>query len=222
MSQSSNDTFPTAMYIAAAEALRRASIPQVARLRDGLDEKAQSWADIIKIGRTHLHGRHAPDPGPGIFRLRGHAGRRPGEDRRRPCPGSTGWPSAAPPSAPASTPTKGFGDLAVKRIAELTGLPFVPAPNKFAAQGAHDALVMASAALKTLAVSLSKIANDIRCWPPAPGRPGRADLPANEPGSSIMPGKVNPTQCEAMTMVAVQVMGYDAAVAFAGAGGTWS
>jgi fumarate hydratase class II len=115
---------------------------------------------------------------------------------------------------------KGFGDLAVQRLAELTGLPFVPAPNRFAAMGAHDALVMVSATLKILAGSLYKIANDIRLLGSGP-RAGlhELELPANEPGSTIMPGKINPTQCEALAMVAVQVMGYDAAVAFAGAGG---
>jgi len=115
---------------------------------------------------------------------------------------------------------KGFGDLAVKRLVELTGLPLVPAANKFAVMAAHDALVMASAALKTLAVSLYKIANDIRLLGSGP-RAGlhELEIPANEPGSTIMPGKVNPTQCEALAMVTVQVMGCDAAVAFAGAGG---
>jgi fumarate hydratase class II len=115
---------------------------------------------------------------------------------------------------------RGFGDLAIKRLAELTGLPFVPAANKFTVMGAHDALVLASGVLKTLAVSLYKIANDIRLLASGP-RAGlhELDLPANEPGSTIMPGKINPTQCEALAMVAVQVMGYDAAVAFAGAGG---
>ncbi|MBW2539833.1 MAG: class II fumarate hydratase [Deltaproteobacteria bacterium] len=219
MSQSSNDIFPTAMNIAAALAIHERLIPKVKKLRDALDEKAKSWADIVKIGRTHMQDAVPLTLGqefsgyvemlddnleriatalPGLYKL---------------AIGGTAVGTGL-------NTVKGFAEGAAGNIAEITGLPFVSAPNKFAVQGAHDAIVMTSAVLKTLAVSLYKIANDIRllsCGPRAGFH--ELDIPSNEPGSSIMPGKVNPTQCEAMTMVAVQVMGYDAAVAFAGAGG---
>ena len=219
MSQSSNDAFPTAMHLAAAAALKERLLPQVEKLREALDEKARSWENLVKIGRTHMMDAVPLTLGqefsgyvgmlndnlerieaalPGLYRL---------------ALGGTavGTGLNAPP---------GFGDLAIKRLADLTGLPFVPAPNKFTVMAAHDALVAASGALKNLAVSLFKIANDIRLLASGP-RAGlhELEIPDNEPGSTIMPGKVNPTQCEALTMAAVQVMGYDAAVAFAGAGG---
>jgi fumarate hydratase class II len=219
MSQSTNDAFPAAMHLAAAEAICARLIPKVKKLRQALDEKAKSWADLVKIGRTHLMDAVPLTLGqefsgyvgmlddnlerielvlPGLYRL---------------ALGGTAVGTGL--NAP-----KGFADLAIKHLAELTGLPLVPAPNKFAVMGAHDDLVMTSAVLKTLAVSLYKIANDIRLLGSGP-RAGlhELELPANEPGSTIMPGKVNPTQCEALTMAAVQVMGYDAAVAFAGASG---
>jgi fumarate hydratase class II len=219
MSQSTNDAFPAAMHLASAEAICARLIPKVKKLRQALDEKAKSWADLVKIGRTHLMDAVPLTLGqefsgyvgmlddnlerielvlPGLYRL---------------ALGGTAVGTGL--NAP-----KGFADLAIKHLAELTGLPLVPAPNKFAVMGAHDDLVMTSAVLKTLAVSLYKIANDIRLLGSGP-RAGlhELELPANEPGSTIMPGKVNPTQCEALTMAAVQVMGYDAAVAFAGASG---
>jgi fumarate hydratase class II len=219
MSQSTNDAFPAAMHLAAAAALQARLLPQVKKLRQALDEKAKNWADLVKIGRTHLMDAVPLSLGQ---EFSGYVGMlddnlerielaRPGLYRLALGGTAVGTGLNAP---------KGFGDLAVKHLAELTGLPLVSAPNKFAVMGAHDALVMASAVLKTLAVSLYKIANDIRLLGSGP-RAGlhELELPANEPGSTIMPGKVNPTQCEALTMVAVQVMGYDAAVAFAGAGG---
>jgi len=220
LSQSSNDVFPAAMHLAAAAALNERLLPKLRKLREALEEKAKDWADIVKIGRTHMMDAVPLTLGqefsgyvgmlddnleriklalPGLYRL---------------ALGGTavGTGLNAPP---------GFGALAVKHLAALTGLPLVPAPNKFAVMGAHDALVLASAVLKTLAVSLYKIANDIRLLGSGP-RAGlnELQLPAHEPGSTIMPGKINPTQCEALAMAAVQVMGHDAAVAFAGAGGS--
>ena len=219
MSQSTNDAFPTAMHLAAAIAIQERLIPKVKKLRDALNEKAKSWKDVVKIGRTHLmdavpltleqeFSGYVGMLDDNLERIQGVL---PGLYRLALGGTAVGTGLNAP---------KGFGDLAVKRLAELTGLPLVPAANKFAVMGAHDDFVMASAVLKTLAVSLYKIANDIRLLGSGP-RAGlhELELPANEPGSTIMPGKVNPTQCEALTMVAVQVMGYDAAVAFAGAGG---
>ena len=158
--------------------------------------------------------------GPGMVGLCGHAGGRSRAHRGRAARACTGWRSAARPSAPASTAAPGFAEAAAAEIARLTGLPFVTAPNKFTVQGAHDALVQLSGTLRTLAVSLYKIGNDIRLMSCGP-RAGFAELliPENEPGSSIMPGKVNPTQAEALTMIAVQVMANDVAVGFGGAGG---
>jgi fumarate hydratase class II len=219
LSQSTNDVFPTAMHLAAAAAIQERLRPRVRKLREALDEKAKSWANLVKIGRTHLMDAVPLTLGQ---EFSGYVGMlddnlerieaaRPGLQRLALGGTAVGTGLIAP---------KGFGDLAIQHLAELTGLPFVPAPNKFAVMGAHDALVMASAVLKTLAVSLYKIANDLRLLGSGP-RAGlhELEMPANEPGSTIMPGKVNPTQCEALAMVAVQVMGYDAAVAFAGAGG---
>ncbi len=219
LSQSSNDVFPAAMHLAAATAIHERLLPTVRKLRDALDEKARSWADLVKIGRTHLMDAIPLTLGQefsgyvGMLddNLERIQGALPGLYRLALGGTAVGTGLNAP---------RGFGALAVKHLADLTGLPFVPAPNKFTVMAAHDALVMVSAVLKTLAVSLYKIANDIRLLASGP-RAGlhELELPANEPGSTIMPGKVNPTQCEALAMVAVQVMGYDAAVAFAGAGG---
>jgi fumarate hydratase class II len=219
LSQSSNDVFPTAMHIAAVESLERQLEPAVRRLRDALARKAEEFADVVKIGRTHLmdavpltlgqeFSGYVAQLDAGLERLRGA---RPGLYEL--ALGGTAVGTGL--NAPAR-----FGELAVRTIAALTGLPFVPAPNKFAALAAHDALVAASGALRTLAVSLMKIANDLR-WLGSGPRAGLGELrlPANEPGSSIMPGKVNPTQCEAMTMVCVQVMGNDTAIAIAGSQG---
>jgi fumarate hydratase class II len=219
MSQSSNDNFPSAMYIAAATGVKERLMLAVKALHDAIAAKAAEWDDIIKIGRTHMQdatpltlgqewsgyaGMLADDLGwlegslHGVYRL-ALGGTAVG----------TGI-NAAP----------GFAEAATAGIAKLTGLPFVSAPNKFAVQGAHDALVQLSGTLRTLAVSLYKIANDIRLMSCGP-RAGFYELliPENEPGSSIMPGKVNPTQCEALTMIAVQVMANDVAVGFGGAGG---
>jgi fumarate hydratase class II len=219
LSQSTNDAFPTAMHLAAATAIHERLLPKVKKLREALAGKAKSWASIVKLGRTHLMDAVPLTLGQefsgyvGMLEdnLERIEGALPGLYRLALGGTAVGTGLNAP---------KGFGDLAVRRLAGFTGLPFISAPNKFAVMGAHDALVMASAVLKTLAVSLYKIANDIRLLASGP-RAGlhELELPANEPGSTIMPGKVNPTQCEALTMVAVQVMGYDAAVAFAGAGG---
>jgi fumarate hydratase, class II len=220
LSQSTNDAFPTAMHLAAAQALHERLLPQVKRLRQALDEKAQAWGALVKIGRTHFmdavpltlgqeFSGYAAMLDDNLERITGAL---PGIYRLALGGTAVGTGLNAP---------KGFGDLAITYLAELTGLPLVSAPNKFAALGAHDDLVTVSAVLKILAGSLYKIANDIRLLGSGP-RAGlhELDLPANEPGSTIMPGKVNPTQCEALTMVAVQVMGYDAAVALAGAGGS--
>ena len=219
MSQSSNDTFPTAMNIAAAIAVNERLIPKVKKLRDALAQKAEAWKDIIKIGRTHLQDAVPLSLGqefsgyvgmlddnlirikqalPGIYQL---------------ALGGTALGTGI------NTPV-GFATKSAHHIADLTGLPFVSAPNKFTVMGSHDAIVMLSGVLKTLAGSLYKIANDIRLLACGP-RAGlnELELPINEPGSSIMPGKVNPTQCEALAMVAVQVIGYDTAVSFAGASG---
>jgi fumarate hydratase class II len=219
MSQSTNDTFPSAMHLAVATAIQERLIPKVIKLRDALDEKAKGWAGIVKIGRTHLMDAVPLTLGQ---EFSGYVGML--DDNlariRDALPGLYQLALGGTAVGTGLNTPKGFGALAVKHLADLTGLPLVPAPNKFAVQGAHDALVLASAVLKTLAVSLFKIANDIRLLASGP-RAGlhELDIPANEPGSTIMPGKVNPTQCEALTMVALQVMGYDAAVAFAGAGG---
>ena len=219
MAQSSNDSFPSAMYIAAAVNTTSRLIPAVQALRDAMDKKAKDWKDIVKIGRTHMQDAtpltlgqewsgyvgmlddglaRINDALKGVYRL-ALGGTAVG----------TGI-NAAP----------GFDVDAAKEIAKLTGLPFETAPNKFTVQGAHDALVHLSGAFRTLAVSLFKIGNDIRLMSCGP-RAGFAELkiPENEPGSSIMPGKVNPTQAEALTMLAAQVMANDVAVGFGGASG---
>jgi len=219
MSQSSNDTFPTAMYVAAAMATRDRLVPALRGLRDRLDAKAQAWADIIKIGRTHMQDAVPLTLGQEISGYVGmldeaidgiEAAVRP---VHRLALGGTAVGTGI--NAP-----QGFAEKAVAEIARLTGHPFEPAPNKFVVQGAHDALVGLSGSLKTVAVALHKIANDIRLLSCGP-RAGLAELslPANEPGSSIMPGKVNPTQCEALSMLTIQVMANDMAVAMGGAGG---
>jgi fumarate hydratase class II len=221
LSQSSNDTFPTAMHIAAVEAVERALVPVVVRLRDALAAKAEEFAGIVKIGRTHLmdavpltlgqeFSGYVAQLDADVARMRTVL-----PDLYELALGGTAVGTGL--NAPAR-----FGELAARRIAGLTGLPFVTARNKFAALAGHDALVMASGALRTLAVSLMKIANDLR-WLGSGPRAGLGELklPANEPGSSIMPGKVNPTQCEAMTMVCVQVMGNDTAIAIAGSQGNF-
>jgi len=216
MAQSTNDTFPSAMHVAAAIGVTTRLLPAAAALERAISVKAGEWMDVVKIGRTHLQDATPMTLGqewsgfaamladdrerieaalPGVYRL---------------ALGGTavGTGLNAPP---------GFAQGATEEIARLTGLPFAPAPNKFAAQGAHDALVWLSGALRTLAVSLLKIAGDVRLLASGP-RAGLAELalPENEPGSSIMPGKVNPTQAEALAMIAVQAMANDVAVGFGG------
>lgn len=221
MSQSSNDTFPTAMHIAAAEEIVNDLLPSLRILRDALEEKKKLFDPIIKIGRTHLMDAVPLTLGqefsgyvyqldkdierikmtlPGIFEL-----------------GIGGTAVGTGLNAP-----KGFGEKVAARIAKKTGLPFISSPNKFASLSSHDSLVFASGALKTLACSLTKIANDIR-WMGSGPRAGLYELflPENEPGSSIMPGKVNPTQCEALTMICIQVFGNDTSIAIADSQGNF-
>ncbi len=221
MSQSSNDTFPTAMSIAAAEVVVHNLLPAVRELRDTLDAKAKAFAGIVKIGRTHLQDATPITLGQ---EFSGYVALLDADLSRieATLPGvmSLGIGGTAVGTGLNSHPE--FGDRAAKTIADLTGLPFTSNPNKFAALSAHDEFVFASGALKTLACSLMKIANDIR-WLASGPRCGLGELtiPENEPGSSIMPGKVNPTQSEAMTMVCCQVMGNDAAIGFAGSQGNF-
>jgi fumarate hydratase, class II len=219
LSQSSNDTFPSAMYMASAIQVKQTLLPALQALHDAIAAKAEEWKDILKIGRTHMQDatpltlgqewsgyaalladdmERLDDALKGVYRL-SLGGTAVGT-------GINAW--------------AGFAEAAAAEIARMTGLPFVSAPNKFAVQGSHDALVQLSGTLRTVAVSLYKIANDIRLMSCGP-RAGFAELmiPENEPGSSIMPGKVNPTQVEALTMIAVQVMANDVAVGFGGAGG---
>jgi fumarate hydratase class II len=219
MGQSSNDSFPSAMCIAAAVNVKRRLIPAVTDLRDAIDKNAKAWDEIVKIGRTHMQDATPLTLGQ---EWSGYAGML-SDDLER-LEGALGGVyrlalgGTAVGTGINSAP--GFAEAAAAEIAKLTGLPFVTAPNKFTVQGSHDALVQLSGTMRTLAVSLYKIANDIRLMSCGP-RAGFAELqiPQNEPGSSIMPGKVNPTQCEALTMVAVQVMANDVAVGFGGAGG---
>ncbi|MEJ5297832.1 MAG: class II fumarate hydratase [Armatimonadota bacterium] len=221
MSQSSNDTFPTAMHVAAAERVVNALIPAVRTVRDALDAKSREFADIIKIGRTHLMDAVPLTLGQ---EFSGWVAMLDDDLERLESVLPKLYELAAGGTAVGTglNTHPEFAERIAAKIAARTGLPFVTAPNKFAALAAHDALVMASGALRTLACSLMKIANDIR-WLASGPRCGLAELmlPENEPGSSIMPGKVNPTQCEAMTMVCVQVMGSDAAVGFAGSQGNF-
>jgi fumarate hydratase class II len=219
--QSSNDTFPTAMHIAAVEEIHRRLIPMVKKLRDALAEKVEEFKDIIKIGRTHLmdavpltlgqeFSGYVQQLDNGLERIYGCLPR-----LSQLALGGTAVGTGL-------NTHKGFAELAAKKISEITGKEFTSAPNKFEALAAHDAIVEASGVMKTLAASLMKIANDIRWLGSGPRCGiGELSLPANEPGSSIMPGKVNPTQAEAMTMVCVQVMGNDATINFAGASGNF-
>ncbi|MGD0321467.1 MAG: class II fumarate hydratase [Acidimicrobiales bacterium] len=219
MSQSSNDTFPTAMHIAAAEQLTRQLLPAVRALHKALEEKAVAFSDVVKIGRTHLMDAVPLTLGQEIS---GYVAQLEADVERveASLPGLYELALGGTAVGTGLNTHPDFGARAAAHIAQLTGLPFVSAPNKFAALGAHDALVHASGALRTLAVSLTKIADDVR-WLGSGPRSGLGELvlPSNEPGSSIMPGKVNPTQCEAMIMVCIQVMGNDAAVAVAGSRG---
>ncbi len=221
MSQSSNDTFPTAMHIAAARAVVERLLPSVRDLREALHRKAEELGDVVKIGRTHLQDAVPLTLGQelsgyvaqldiDIGYLEGSLG-----GLYELAIGGTAVGTGL--NAPA-----GFGDRVAALVTELTQLPFVSAANKFAALASHDALVMAHGALRTLATSLMKIANDLRWLGSGPRSGlGEIELPENEPGSSIMPGKVNPTQAEAMTMVCCQVLGNDVAVAIAGSQGNF-
>ncbi len=220
MSQSSNDTFPTAMHIAAAEQLTRL-IDEVERVRRAIQKKADEFRDVVKIGRTHLQDATPLTVGQ---EMSGWANllARDIERLRLALPGLLDLAIGGTAVGTGLNSHPEFGERAATKIAELTGLPFKSHPNKFAALSAHDEIVFASGAVKTLAASLMKIANDIR-WLGSGPRAGLGELilPENEPGSSIMPGKVNPTQSEAMTMVAVQVFGNDATITFAGSQGNF-
>jgi fumarate hydratase class II len=221
MSQSSNDTFPTAMHIAAVQTLTENLIPSIQRLRDALSLKKTEFEDIIKIGRTHLMDAVPLTLGQ---EFSGYIAQLDHNLERI----QTSLPHLYELAIGGTAVGTGlnthpeFAQRVADQIAELTGLPFISAPNKFAALASHDAIAMASGALKTLACANMKIANDLR-WLGSGPRCGLGELilPANEPGSSIMPGKVNPTQSEAMTMVCVQVMGNDTAIAIAGSQGNF-
>jgi fumarate hydratase class II len=220
MSQSSNDTFPTAMYIAAAEQLSKL-IPAVQQVHDAIAAKAEEFKDVVKIGRTHLQDATPLTVGQ---EMGGWASLVERDIRRleSAMPGVLDLAIGGTAVGTGLNSHPEFGARAAKKIASLTGLPFNSHPNKFAALSAHDEIIFASGALKTLAASLMKIANDIR-WLASGPRCGFGELilPENEPGSSIMPGKVNPTQSEAITMVAVQVFGNDAAITFGGSQGNF-
>jgi len=221
MSQSSNDTFPTAMHIAAASRVAEDLIPEVERLRDAISAKARKFADVVKIGRTHLMDATPLTVGQ---EMSGWASLldRDIERLKEVLPGLYDLAIGGTAVGTGINAHPEFAERAAAKIAGLTGLPFKSHPNKFAALSAHDELVFASGALKTLGASLMKIANDVR-WLASGPRAGLGELtlPENEPGSSIMPGKVNPTQSEAVTMVAVQVFGNDAAIGFAGSQGNF-
>jgi fumarate hydratase class II len=221
MGQSSNDTFPTAMHIAAVQAIHERLLPSVQALQQAIEAKARQWKDVVKIGRTHLQDAVPLTVGQEwsgyAHQLAQAAGRltASAEGLYELAAGGTAVGTGL--NAPS-----GFAEQIAAKIAELTGQPFRTADNKFAAQGSLDAIVGASAGLRALAVPLMKIANDIR-WLASGPRCGIGELilPANEPGSSIMPGKVNPTQCEAMVMVCIQVLSEDSAIAFAGSQGNF-
>ncbi len=215
MSQSSNDTYPTAMHVACAEEIVHRLLPALQTLHNALNDKAQAWKDIIKIGRTHTQDAtpitlgqefsgYTQQVAKGIERIQSTL-----PDLMQLAQGGTAVGTGL--SAPL-----GFAEGVADKIAQITGLPFTSAPNKFEALAAHDAMVMSHGAINTVAASLFKIANDIRFLGSGPRSGlGELALPENEPGSSIMPGKVNPTQCEAMTQVCVQVFGNNAAITFA-------
>lgn len=220
MSQSSNDTFPTAMHIAAAEQMNKL-IPRVREVESAIEAKAAEFAGVVKIGRTHLQDATPLTVGQ---EMSGWASllERDIERMNATLPGLYDLAIGGTAVGTGLNAHPEFGERAARKIAELTGLPFKSHPNKFAALSAHDEIVFCSGGLKTLAASLMKIANDIR-WLASGPRCGLGELviPENEPGSSIMPGKVNPTQSEAITMIAVQVMGNDAAIGFAGSQGNF-
>ena len=221
MSQSSNDTFPAAMHIAAASRVTEVLIPAVEHLRDAIQAKAREFENVVKIGRTHLMDATPLTVGQ---EMSGWANQLDRDVARlkQVLPGLYDLAIGGTAVGTGLNSHPEFAERAAKKIAELTDLPFKSHPNKFAALSAHDEIVFASGALKTLGASLMKIANDVR-WLASGPRAGLGELilPENEPGSSIMPGKVNPTQSEAMTMVAVQVFGNDAAIGFAGSQGNF-
>ncbi|MFT3987069.1 class II fumarate hydratase [Aestuariivirga sp.] len=219
MSQSSNDTYPTAMHIACAEEIEHRLIPALQKLRNALNDKAQSWKNIIKIGRTHTQDATPLTLGQefsGYTQQVENGIARIGQTMpmlMQLAQGGTAVGTGL--NAPV-----GFAEMVAERIAAITGMKFTSAPNKFEALAAHDAMVMSHGAINTVAASLFKIANDIRLLGSGPRSGlGELSLPENEPGSSIMPGKVNPTQCEAMTMVCVQIFGNNSALTFAGSQG---
>jgi fumarate hydratase, class II len=220
-SQSSNDTFPTALHMAVAMALVEDLLPAVRALRDALDAKRAEFEDVVKIGRTHLMDAVPLTLGQ---EFSGYVAQLDGDLERieLTLPGLYEIALGGTAVGTGLNSHPRFAELVAARIAELTGLPFVTAPNKFAALAGQEATVFASGALRTLATSLMKIANDVR-WLGSGPRAGLGELrlPENEPGSSIMPGKVNPTQSEAMTMVCVQVLGYDVAIGIAGSQGNF-
>ncbi|MSS72674.1 MAG: class II fumarate hydratase, partial [Candidatus Latescibacteria bacterium] len=221
MAQSSNDTFPTAMHIAAAAEIRQRLIPALTRLRDTLSHKTEAFKDIIKIGRTHLMDATPLTLGQ---EFSGYVTQLTKDLQRiEGClPDLYDLALGGTAVGTGLNTHPEFAVRSAKKIAELTGLPFASAPNKFEALAAHDAIVQASGCLKTLACSLTKIANDVRWMASGPRSGiGEISIPENEPGSSIMPGKVNPTQCEAVTMVAAQVIGNDVAIAIGGASGNF-
>jgi fumarate hydratase, class II len=219
MSQSSNDTYPTAMHIACAEQITHSLLPALKKLHVALCQKAKAWAHIIKIGRTHTQdatpltlgqefGGYATQIANGIRRI------------EQTMPALMELAQGGTAVGTGLNAPIGFADKVAERIAAITGLPFTTAPNKFEALAAHDAMVFTHGAINTVAASLFKIANDIRFLGSGPRAGlGELNLPENEPGSSIMPGKVNPTQCEALTMVCVHVFGNNAALTFAGSQG---
>ncbi len=219
MSQSSNDTYPTAMHVACAEEIVHRLIPALHKLRNALNDKAQAWKDIVKIGRTHTQdatpltlgqefGGYTQQVENGIKRI------------EQTLPSLMELAQGGTAVGTGLNAPKGFAEKVAERIAAITQLPFTSAPNKFEALAAHDAMVMSHGAINTMAAALFKIANDIRLLGSGPRSGlGELSLPENEPGSSIMPGKVNPTQCEALTQVCVQIFGNNAAVTFAGSQG---
>lgn len=219
MSQSSNDTFPTAMNISTAKGIKERLIPSIIQLRDALGKKSEKWKDIIKIGRTHMQDATPMTLGQ---EFSGYVGMLDDNLKRLDDSLSDIYKLALGGTAIGTgiNASPEFGERSAQEIAKLTGLPFVTAPNKFTVHGSHDGLIAVSGCLKTLAASLYKISNDIRMLSCGP-RCGfhELDIPSNEPGSSIMPGKINPTQCEALAMISVQVIANDLAVTLGGAGG---
>jgi fumarate hydratase class II len=219
MSQSSNDTYPTAMHIACAEEIHHSLLPALQTLRNALNDKAQAWSDIVKIGRTHTQDATPLTLGQ---EFSGYAQQIENGIKRieATLPALMELAQGGTAVGTGLNAPKGFAEQVAERIAAITQLPFKTAPNKFEALAAHDAMVFAHGAIATVAASMFKIANDIRLLGSGPRSGlGELSLPENEPGSSIMPGKVNPTQCEAVTQVCVQIFGNNAAITFAGSQG---